>query len=136
MFDDQIQLQGYDLGREADNTWQLTLYWQALESNPEDAVRFVHVFDPATEEIVYQSDGHPRNNSYPTSQWLEREIVADTLSIELDESLSGEYQIGVGFYRQDGENVGRLTAVDPDTGKSFPDARVILPQPLIYYAHR
>ncbi len=128
VFEDQIQLQGYDLQQEADGVWRLTLYWQALEANSEEAVRFVHVFDPATEEIVYQSDGHPRSNTYPTSQWREGEIVADTLTVQLDDSQTGEYQIGVGFYRQDGENVQRFTAVDPDTGDPYPDARVLLTQ--------
>ena len=127
VFDDRIQLEGYDLQQKSDNSWQLTLYWKALEANSDEAVRFVHVFDPQTEEIVFQADGHPRSNSYPTSQWLEGEIVSDTLAIQLDESQTGGYRIAVGFYRQDGENVQRLTAVDPDTGGTFPDARVILP---------
>lgn len=127
LFDDRIQLRGYDLERETDNKWRLTLYWQALQENAEDAARFIHVFDPQTEEIVFQNDGHPRNNSYPTSQWAEGEIVAETVSIQLDEAPSGKFQIGVGFYQQDGDLVQRLTAVEPGSGDSFLDDRVLLP---------
>jgi len=128
VFGDDIQLQGYDLQRIEDGTWQLTLYWQALKSNPQEAIRFVHVFDPQTEQIVFQNDGHPANNSYPTNQWLEGEIVADTIIIPLAEAPAAEYRIGVGFYRQEGESAVRLTAVDLITGDLIPDGRVLLPQ--------
>ena len=128
VFGDDIQLQGYDLQRIEDDTWQLNLYWQALKSNPQEALRFVHVFDPQTEQIVFQNDGHPANNSYPTNQWIEGEIVADTITIPLAEAPAAEYQIGVGFYHQEGESAERLTAVDPITGDPIPDGRVLLPQ--------
>ncbi len=128
VYDDQIQLQGYDLQRTEDYTWQLTLYWQALKPNPQEALRFVHVFDPQTEQIHYQNDGHPVTNSYPTNQWTAGEIIADTVSIQLEEAPVGEYEIGVGFYRQDGDLAQRLTAVEPGSGDNFPDDRVLLPK--------
>jgi len=127
VFGDQIQLQGYNLQPGEDDSWQFTLYWQALEANPQDAQRFVHVFDPQTEQILYQNDGNPLNNSYPTSQWTEGEIVADTLTVRLEEAPAGDYQIGFGFYRQEGDSTERLTVVDPTTGDLIPDGRLILP---------
>jgi hypothetical protein len=127
-FDDQIQLQGYNLQHGDDDTWQLTLYWQALKSNPEEVIRFVHVFDPQTEQILYQNDGHPINNSYPTNQWTAGEIIADPLTIQLEGVPSGEYQIGIGFYRQGEDTTERLTAIYPSNGKLIPDGRVLLPE--------
>jgi hypothetical protein len=127
VFDDQIQLQGYYLQRAEDGTWQLTLYWQALQPNLQDAIRFVHVFDPESEEIRYQNDGHPANNSYPTSQWIAGEIIADPITIRLENAPAAEYQIGIGFYRQEENVTERLTAVDPSTGNPIPDDRVLLP---------
>ena len=128
VFGDQIQLQGYNLLPGEDDSWQLTFYWQALGQNPQDVLRFVHVFDPQTEQILYQNDGNPVNNSYPTSQWTAGEIIADAMIIQLEEAPAGDYQIGVGFYRQEGDNAERLMAVDPASGDPIPDGRVLLPQ--------
>ena len=130
VFADQIQLQGYDLQRNEDDSWQLTLYWQALKPNLQEAIRFVHVFDPQTEQILYQNDGHPANNSYPTSQWTPGEIIADPITIRLQDAPAAEYQIGVGFYRQQEDVTERLSVVDPTTGDPIPDGRVLLLDPL------
>jgi len=43
--------------------------------------------------------------------------------------LPSDYQIGVGFYRQEGENILRLTAVDGATGEPYEDDRVPLLKP-------
>jgi hypothetical protein len=48
--------------------------------------------------------------------------------IQLEEAPAGDYQIGVGFYRQEGDNAERLMAVDPASGDPIPDGRVLLPQ--------
>ena len=135
VFADQIQLQGYDLQRNEDDSWQLTLYWQALKPNLQEAIRFVHVFDPQTEQIIYQSDGHPANNSYPTSQWTAGEIIADTITIQLQDAPAAEYQIGIGFYRQEGDVTERLSAVNPTTGEPFPDGRFLLPDSINPFTH-
>ncbi len=127
-FDDRIRLHGYDLERDANDQWQLTFYWQAAEVSPEEAVRFIHVFDPRSEEIVYQIDGYPRNNGYPVSQWSAGEVVSDMVTLSLDLAPPGKYQIAVGFYRQGDENGQRLTAVDPGSGEPFADGRVLLPE--------
>ncbi len=134
LFDDRIMLHGYDLQRETNNSWNLTLYWQTLEPVPDDVVRFIHLFDPRTEEIVFQDDGHPRNNSYPISQWSEGEVVADSITIQLKSRYTDEYRIGVGFYWQD--DAERIPAVEPETGAIFQDGRVLLPQTITSYSHR
>jgi hypothetical protein len=105
----------------------LTLYWQALLSEQPDYTRFVHLFDPDTEAVVSQNDGQPRNNSYPTSQWLAGEIVADTITLDLTDVPPGAYEIATGFYWQEGENFPRLMAEDPQNGVQFPAGRVSLP---------
>ncbi len=129
LFDEALKLHGYQIEPLSESTWQLTLYWQAMQPGEEDAVRFVHLFDGRTEEILFQVDGHARRNSYPTSQWQQDEIVADTLLIQLDQVPLGDLQIGVGFYRQDGETFQRLPAVDAQNGQRIPDDRLVFPLP-------
>ena len=126
IFGKTIQLHGYQLERSG-TTLRLTLYWQALLSEQPDFTRFVHLFDPDTEAVVIQNDGQPRNNSYPTSQWLAGEIVADTITLDLTDVPPGAYEIATGFYRQEGENFPRLMAEDPQNGVQFPAGRVSLP---------
>jgi hypothetical protein len=126
VFGETIQLHGYHLKRSGTNL-NLILYWEALISEQPDFTRFVHLFDPDTEVVVSQNDGQPQNNSYPTSQWLTGEIVADTITLDLTNVPPGTYEIGIGLYRQEGENFPRLTAEDPQSGVQFPAGRVSLP---------
>ena len=126
VFGETIRLHGYQFERSG-TTLRLTLYWEALTSEQPDFTRFVHLFDPDTEVVLSQNDGQPRNNSYPTSQWLAGEIVADTITLDLTDVPPGTYEIGIGLYWQEGENFPRLTAEDPQSGVQFPADRVSLP---------
>ncbi len=125
VFGDSIKLEGYDL-RESANSLELTLYWRALSDGQEDYTRFVHLFDAETGEILAQVDSFPQYNSYPTSQWLVDEVVADPIVFELEQDLPGTFELGVGFYRLEGGNLLRLTAVDEETAVPFADDRVPL----------
>ncbi len=129
-FGETIQLRGYELDQ-TETDLHLTLVWEALEANQPDYTRFVHLFDPKTEMVVTQNDGQPLNNSYSTSQWLAGEIVADTISFDLSAVPEGTYQIGVGFYRQEGDSLLHLTAVNPETQTPYPGNRAVLPDEVI-----
>ncbi len=122
-FGQEVQLAGYDLDREAD-ALHLTLWWRALRSPRADYTVFVHLFDPATEDIVAQSDAMPQVGTYPTSWWVAGEVVSETVTLSLREVPSGRYRLGVGLYHPPST---RLQAVGPD-GQPLPDARVILPE--------
>ncbi len=129
-FGETIQLRGYQVDQ-AGTDLRLTLYWETLAANQPDYTRFVHLFDPKTEMVAAQNDGQPLNNSYPTSQWLAGEIVADTILFDLSDMPAGSYQIGVGFYRQEGDSLLHLAAVNSETQTPYSGNRAVLPDEIV-----
>ena len=125
VFGEAIVLHGYTLLPEAAD-WRLTLYWGALVPGREDYVRFAHLIDPATGEIVTQQDGMPQYGSYPTGQWAAGEVVADEVLLALPAGVNpaGDFQLAVGLYRQDAAYT-RLPVVDAQ-GQPLPDGRLFL----------
>lgn len=121
-----IALLGYDQ-TVVDGRLELTLYWRAVAGVPADFTRFVHLID-ASGAVVAQSDGHPAGNSYPTGQWVEGEVVIDSLRLDLSAVPPGAYQLATGFYRTT-EGLPRLDAVTPDG--PLPDGRAVLPDPVV-----
>jgi hypothetical protein len=117
-----IRLHGYDLEHDG-NALQLVLYWQAMASMNQDYTRFVHLVDTATGEIIAQLDGHVAGNSYPTSQWVNGEMISDVLEFELPAEPGREYRLATGFYRPV-EGLPRLLARD-EKGE-LPDGQVII----------
>jgi hypothetical protein len=117
-----IWLQGYDLEYNG-NAIRLVLYWQAMAGMNQDYTRFVHVVNTATGEIIAQVDGHVAGNSYPTSQWVNGEVISDIIEFELPADPGGQYRLATGFYRPVA-GLPRLTARDEDG--ILPDAQVII----------
>ncbi len=97
IFGDQIELLGYDLVR-AGQTLTVKPVWKAVTNVDANYKVFVHLFDPATEKIVAQSDAMPRHNAYPTSRWLPGEVVSDTIALPLLGVTPGTYRIAIGLY--------------------------------------
>ena len=128
-FEQQILLNGYTLRKEGD-VQVLNIYWQAATSNLDDYSRFVHLVDPDSGEIITQSDAVPRNNSFPTSQWLEGSIVEDTVYLNTGDLPPGEYLIYLGLYKLVGGNIVPLAPSDV-SGQISEDGRLLLPEPLI-----
>ena len=110
VFDNIIQLHGYQLDEQTSDSLSLTLFWQALSDGQSDYTRFVHLIDTSG-ALHSQNDGTPRHNSYPTSQWTADEIISDSLSLPLTDVPPGTYQLIVGFYEPT-DGLPRLTAVD------------------------
>lgn len=121
-FGDRMRLLGYDLTRQ-EGELRLGLHWQAQQQMEGDYKVFVHLFDPATEEIVAQDDAMPLQNQYPTSWWAEGEVVSDEITISLENLPPGRYRLALGVY--DPQTMDRLAAVGPD-GAPIADDRVIL----------
>ena len=113
-FGDSIRLLGYDAGDlHQGQSLTVTLYWQLLKDVEQDYVVFVHLLDQVNEQIITQIDEGPQNNSYPTSLWVQGEIVIDTHRLSLPDALPGEtFILRVGFYRQ--ETGDYLTVDDND----------------------
>jgi hypothetical protein len=118
-----IRLHGYQINQSTD-TVSLTLYWEALEDGTADYTRFVHLLDPATENIAAQVDGLPQGNSYPTGQWTQGEIITDSVAFDLSQLPLGAYRIATGFYNPAGD-LPRLSVTGSDG--LLPDNRVTLP---------
>jgi hypothetical protein len=117
-----VRLAGYDL-EQGKNALHLTLWWQALQTPQADYTVFVHCFDSATGSLVVQSDAQPREGTYPTSWWVEGEVVSETVTLSLTDVPEGTYQLAVGLYDY---TVTRLRAVGLD-GQRLPDDRIVLP---------
>jgi len=120
-FGDAIRLLGYDIAQ-AGSWLTLTLHWQAIADIGADYKFFIHVFDPATEQIVAQVDAMPGSNAYPTSRWVQGEVVSERVELEL-ELESGTYRVATGWY--DPVSADRLPALDAK-GNPVPADRAIL----------
>lgn len=98
--DDQVHLVGYDLeGRlEPGGSLHLTLYWQAVSSPATDYTVFVHLIGEDG-QIWSQQDNQPVTGYYPTSLWMEGELVRDQYDLPVpDEAPTGKYTLRVGMY--------------------------------------
>jgi hypothetical protein len=129
-FGDRIRLLGYDLAQEG-NRIALTLHWQALADIGADYKFFVHVFDPATERIVAQADAMPGGNAYPTSRWVEGEVVSERVELELESELeleAGVLRVATGWY--DPTRSDRLAAFDAE-GRALAGNRLIFDEEIV-----
>jgi hypothetical protein len=95
----------------------LVLWWQAATAPTHDYKRFVHLYDPATENIVAQDDAMPRAWAYPTTWWAAGEVVSETVALDVTTVPPGEYRLGIGWY--DPATLDRLPATDAG-GQSYP----------------
>jgi hypothetical protein len=122
--EDHIRLPGYDLNV-APDALELTLWWVAQRQPRLNYTVFVHLFDPATPEvIVAQHDAMPRGGTHPTSAWLAGEVVSDTVRLALDGVPPGDYRLALGLY--DAVTTERLGVTLPDA-QGATDDRLILP---------
>lgn len=122
-FGDVAALRGYEASRTSD-ALVFTLYWESLGAGERDYVRFAHLLDAETGSIIVQSDGAPQNNTYPTGQWIDREIVADRIVFRRDDLSDGPYQLALGFYPPQ-DPLSRLAVYD-EQGAALPDNQFLL----------
>jgi len=113
-----LRLLGYDLVRREQHL-KVTLWWQATATPVRDLKRFVHLYDPASHEIISQDDAIPRNWTYPTTWWLPGEVVSETVSLDLAGAQPGTYALGVGWY--DPATLDRLPVTPPTVGGAAND---------------
>jgi hypothetical protein len=124
----QIMLLGYDLAQET-ALLRLHLHWQAGEhwapegQVPADYVIFVHLYDPADETIVAQSDARPRKGIYPTSSWTAGEVVSEEIVLDLSKVEPGRYRLGMGMYEVNSKDRAPILDAQGDT---LPGGRLVL----------
>ncbi len=100
-FGPAVELSGYDLSaaaHAAGSSFEVTLYWHALQTPDRNYRVFVHLLD-AEAQIVAQHDGTPGGGELPALGWLPGEYLADTHRLTLPSTLpAGEYSLEVGLY--------------------------------------
>jgi len=99
-FGERVRLLGYDL-QHGEQQVLLTLHWQALSEMATDYKVFVHLFDPAAEQIVAQEDVLAGGEGYPTTRWVPEEVVSHSVDVSLEGVTEGLYGMGVGLYHAD-----------------------------------
>ena len=114
IFGGEIEILGYELGKNAHAQLELTLFWRALGYVQGDYKYFVHLWDGG--EVVAQFDSVPKEWQYPTSWWAPEEVVSETVVFDVTYHENDEYTLTTGFYNPaDGE---RLDVVLRDGEKS------------------
>ncbi|MFQ5813862.1 MAG: ArnT family glycosyltransferase [Anaerolineae bacterium] len=97
----EIELLGYDLDRTSakpGESLHLTLYWRALVDMDASYTVFTHLLDGES-RIWGQKDNIPQAGAYPTTLWVEGEVVADEYEIVVkSDAPPGQYVIEVGMY--------------------------------------
>ncbi len=127
-FSDEIKLLGYDTTtHKAQNSLEITLWWQAERIPTADYKRFIHLYDSVENKVIAQDDAIPRGWTYPTTWWDKNEIVSETITISLNNIPGGTYYLGVGWY--DPDTLTRLSAQSIE-GTPPVDDRVTLTTPI------
>ena len=125
-----VALLGYDLATtqlSPREELELTLYWQAQEEMFTSYTVFVHLLDNA-QRIWGQRDSLPGEGAWPTTSWVEGEVLADHYTFRVGQNaLPGEYRLEVGMY--DATTGERLAVVDAQ-GKRLWGDRVVLDTPI------
>jgi hypothetical protein len=137
----QIELLGYDLSadqvrlrreRSAErpgDTIELTLYWHTLTKLEEDYTVFTHLlgesYNPVSGNFLWgQKDNMPLDGAYPTSHWLQNEVVVDRYAIAVQpDAPLGLYRIEVGMYLLE---TGHRLPVFDDRGERMSEDRALL----------
>jgi hypothetical protein len=132
--DGQIRLLGFDLSPNQlhpGDSVELVLYWEAIEKPQGNYTVFTHLLD--SEGLLWgQKDHRPLHGDYPTNVWNSGDIVRDPHSIKVSpEAPPGNFQIEVGMYTL--ETLERLPIAGSD-GFLLPDARIVIPGPLVISA--
>lgn len=126
-----IRLMGYDLEPNQvrpGETFELTLYWEALEKPAGDYTVFIHLLDQDG-ELRGQIDSQPQEGMYPTYFWDKGERIQDRSTVVVSpDAPPGDYEIAIGMYTL--ETLERLPIVDQH-GMPVPNDSLIIPGPNI-----
>jgi len=127
---DQVMLLGYDLPRievASGAEIPLTLYWKAIQPLPVNYSVFVHLVRPP--EHLWGQDDRLNPADFPTTRWPTDRYVRDRHNLPvLPGTPPGEYEIEVGFYRQDsGERLLVLSPDGPSGSVRLPSKVRVLP---------
>jgi hypothetical protein len=124
----QVEFHGYSLKSaqvEPGSLLHLTLYWRARQHMTVSYTVFTHLLGKGG-GIWGQKDNMPVKGTYPTTGWVEGEVITDEYEIVIQPNApSGDYQIEVGMY--DATTGQRLSVFD-EGGTRLPGDRILLDQ--------
>jgi serine/threonine-protein kinase len=116
----QILLNAYEIPRlqyRPGESITLTFFWQTLAPPTEDYNLFIHLTTPQG-GIVSEIATQPQGGSPFTTNWQIGEVIVDPYQLPIPvTTVSGDYQIRIGFY--DPDTRARLPIVEP--GRAEPD---------------
>ena len=121
-FDDQIELLGYEVGRETirpGENLDVNLYWQALAPMERNYSVFVHLLDE-NDLVLASQDTFPGQGTYPTRLWQAGDAIADVYTIAVPPTAftPSSAQLEVGLYEFDS---GKRLAVYGPQGEPLGD---------------
>ena len=117
-FDGSVQLAGFQAPAQVKPGAQLPvkLYWRTPEKIRERYTVFVQLVgaqhNPRTNGPLWAGhDGEPLDGGYPTTQWFENVVIADTHTLAIPpDAPPGEYELWAGLYTQ--PDIKRLPVYD------------------------
>jgi hypothetical protein len=127
IFDSLLSLEGYEIvppGEPGDPV-EIVLFWRSVSRMDTDYTTFVHILD-SSGQVLAQVDHVPGDGEFPTTGWVEGEIIRDRFFIPyVEETASVATQMEIGVY--DSQSMERLDVVN--TEGSAIDNRVVVPLP-------
>jgi hypothetical protein len=125
---DQVEFHGYSLESvqvEPGGLLRLTLYWRARQRTTVSYIVFTHLLGKDG-GIWGQRDNIPVKGTYPTTGWVEGEVITDEYEIAVkSDAPPGDYQIEIGMY--DAATGQRLPVFD-EGGTRLSGDRILLDQ--------
>lgn len=122
-FGDLAVLEGFSVPQTTvmpEDTLELTLVWQALETSNTSYRVFTHLLNTEG-RVIAQHDSYPVGGDRPTTGWVAGEYIVDTYHLVFDPEFTGYHgpaRLEVGFY-------------NPETGDRIPAAHgadhIVLP---------
>jgi mannosyltransferase len=125
---DQVEFHGYSLESaqiETGDVLRLTLYWRARQRMTVSYTVFIHILGEDG-NIWGQRDDIPVQGAYPTTGWVEGEVITDEYEITVkSDAPPGKYQIEVGMYNA---STGQRLPIFDEGGARLPGDRILLDQ--------
>ncbi len=122
---DEVGLRGYALSGDdfkPGDRIRLLLRWEGLTHILKNYSVFVHLVD-ASNFMWAQNDGVALGGLYPTTYWVEGEVISDMREVSLPVDIpSGRYRLEVGMYNP--ESLERLDVMD-ESGNYLGDSIIL-----------
>jgi hypothetical protein len=118
IFDSSMTLVGYSILSDRSDSVGMLLHWK-VQNSPTSAYHlFLHLFDPANDQLIAQKDTELGHDPIIPLTWKPGEEMLEAEYVQLPIGRSGECPLRVGLYDL---NTGRRAQVVDGSGKSLGD---------------